>query len=183
MLLGGVIGAPGNWSDIGSEPPDGTYALVRYSSATVELLSDMTASRTLWYADDGERLVVSTSQRAVVALLGDFELDRGAVPWLVSSGSLGPDCSWDRRVRRLPGDSRLVLDRHTWRSSLERRPAVFAPVARSRNDHLARLREALAWSCSGALDIDSGRWLLPLSGGVDSRLILDFMVAGGRRPQ
>ena len=182
VLLGGVIGEAGRWWDVGSDPPDGTFVLVRYSGASVELLSDITASRTLWYAQDEERLVASTSQRAVVALLGDFDLDHGAVSWLLSSGSLGPECSWDARVRRLPPDSRLVLDRRTWRSTLDQRRAVFAPVARRREDHLDLLRDAIAWSC-GALDIDTDRWLLPLSGGIDSRMILVFMVKSGRRPK
>ena len=125
-----------------------------------------------------ERLIVSTSQRAVVALLGGFELDRGAVSWLLSSGSLGPDCSWDSRVRRLPGDSRLILDRRTWRTTFEQRPAVFEPVARRPRRHLGLLRDAVAWSC-GALDIDTERWLLPLSGGLDSRADPGFMASGG----
>jgi hypothetical protein len=182
VLLGGVIGAAGRWWDVGSEPPDGTYVLARYSGASVELLSDMTSSRTLWYALDEDRLVVSTSQRAVVMLLGDFELDLAAVAWLLTSNTLGPDCSWDARVRRLPPDSRLVLDRATWQAALELRPAVFEPVARSSKDHLDLLREAIAWSC-GALDIDTDHWLLPLSGGIDSRIILAFMVKSGKRPR
>ncbi len=182
LLLGGVIGQAGRWWDVASEPPDGTYALARYSGATVELLSDITASRTIWYACDEERLVVSTSQRAVVALLGDFDLDPAAVSWLLSSGSLGPECSWDSRLRRLPGDARLVLDRQAWRTTLEQRPAMFEPVARSRQQHLELLRDAIAWSCE-ALDVDTERWLLPLSGGLDSRLILAFMARSGRRPR
>ena len=182
VLLGGVIGEAGRWWAVGSEPPDGTFALVRYSDASVELLSDVTASRTLWYAQDQERLVASTSQRAVVALLGDLDLDHGAVAWFFSAGSLGTECSWDARVRRLPTDSRLSVDRHTWRTTLDQRPAVFAPVARRREDHLRLLRGAIAWSC-GALDIDTDRWLLPLSGGMDSRTVLAFSAKGGRRPK
>ncbi len=182
VLLGGVIGEAGRWWALGSEPPDGTYVMVRYSGETVELVSDMTASRTLWYASDDDRLVVSTSQRAVVALLGDFELDRGAVSWLLSSGSLGPDGSWDARVQRLPGDACLAFDRGTWRAALERRPVTFEPVVRSRAQHLKLLRDAIAWSC-GALDIDTDCWHLPLSGGLDSRTILAFMVQSGRRPR
>jgi len=56
------------------------------------------------------------------------------------------------------------------------------PAARDWEDHLGLLREAISWSC-GALDIDTDRWLLPLSGGVDSRMILVFMVKNGRRPR
>ena len=182
VLLGGVVGEAGRWWGIGTEPPDGTYVLVRYSSTSIELLSDMTASRILWYAHDEDRLVVSTSQRALVALLGDFDLDHGAVSWLLSSGTLGPECSWDSRVRRLPPDSRLTLDRRTWRSTIEQHPAVFAAVARSREDQFQRLRDAIAESCA-ALEIDTDRWLLPLSGGLDSRMILAFMVKAGRPPR
>lgn len=181
VLLGCVIGEAGRWWAVGSEPPDGTYALARYSEASVELLSDVTASRTLWYAQDHERLLASTSQRALVALLGGLDLERSAVAWLCSSGSLGTECSWDARVRRLPPDSRLSVDRHTWQTTIDRRPAVFAAVDRSREEHLDVLRDAIAWSC-GALDIDADRWLLPLSGGMDSRTILAFMAKGGRRP-
>lgn len=182
VLLGGVAGEAGRWWDVGSEPPDGTFALVRYSTASVELLTDVVASRTLWYTQDEERLVASTSLRAVVALLGGLDLDRSAVSWLLSAGTLGPDRSWDSRVRRLPTDSRLVLDRRTWTSTLSQRPAVFAPVARRREVHLDVLRDAIAWSCE-ALDIDTDRWLLPLSGGMDSRMMLAFMVKVGRRPR
>ena len=182
VLLGGVIGEAGRWWEIGAEPPDGTYVLVRYSSTSIELLTDMTASRTLWYAHDEDRFVVSTSQRAIVALLGDLDLDHAAVSWLLSSGTLGPECSWDSRVRRLPPDSKLTLERRTWRSTLEHHPAVFAAAAFSREAHLRRLRDAIADSCA-TLEIDTDRWLLPLSGGLDSRMILAFMVNAGRPPR
>jgi len=182
VLLGGIIGEAGAWWEIGSEPPDGTYVLVRYSPTRVELLTDVLASRPLWYAHDDERLVVSTSQRAIVALLGDFRLERSAVSWMLATGSLGPEVSWDARVRRLPPDSRLSLDRDAWRATIEVRPPRFEPVDRTESEHLALLREALSWCC-GELDISTDRWLLPLSGGVDSRTILAFMVKAGRSPK
>ncbi len=181
-MLGVVIGPAGDWWQVGTEPPDGTFALVRYSPETVELLTDVTASRTLWYALDEQRLVVSTSQRAVVALLGGLSLNREAVTWLLLTGPLGPDAVWDERVKRLPSDSRLTLDRRTWRAELVQRPAVFAPEPGSDREHLERLREAVSWSCAN-LDIDPDRWLLPLSGGRDSRAILDALARCGRSPQ
>lgn len=182
VMLGAIIGDAGRWCQVGAEPPDGTYALARYSAATVELVSDATASRTLWYALDECRLIASTSQRAVIALLGGPSLNREAVTWLLTTGSLGPDASWDLRVRRLPADARLTLDRRTWQAKLVQRPAIFAPGPGTREEHLARLREAVTWSCAH-LDIDTERWLLPLSGGLDSRAILLALARCGRQPR
>jgi hypothetical protein len=181
-LLGATIGGGGKWQELGAEPPDGTYVLARWDDAGVELLSDITASRTLWYACDEDRLIVSTSQRAIVALLGDFQLDASAVSWLLSAGSLGPDRSWDRRVRRLTPDSTALLDRRAWRLTVTALPEMYDPVPRSRREHLDLLRDATAWSC-GQLDVDTDHWLLPLSGGMDSRTILMFMVGSGRSPR
>ena len=182
VLLGAIIGEAGDWWRVGAAPPDGAYALVRSDDDGVELVSDGAASRTLWYAHDEQRFLASTSQRALVMLLGSFDLDAQAVAWLHSSGTLGPEGSWDARVRRLAPDSSLRLQRRTWRVTTDERPVVFEPVARSRREHLGLLREALIESC-GSMDIDLERWVLALSGGVDSRTILASMAAAGTRPR
>ena len=74
VCLGGVFGEPGEWWRAGSDAPDGTYALLRYNEAVVELLSDVVASRTIWYVVADEVFLASTSQRALVALLGGLQL-------------------------------------------------------------------------------------------------------------
>ena len=182
VCLGSVFGEPGEWWRTGSDAPDGTYAMVRFSDESVELLSDVIASRTIWYVVDDELLLASTSQRALVALLGDLELNDQAVSWLMSSGTLGPESSWDARLHRLPGCSRLTFDRRTWRARLDIEPMPFAPVTRDRRAQVANLRVALDWSCAN-LNIDVSRWVLPLSGGRDSRALLAFMTRGGLRPR
>ena len=182
VCLGGIFGEAGEWWRTGSEAPDGTYAMLRYSEATVELLSDAMASRTIWYVVDDEAFLASTSQRALVALLGDLQVNPAAVSWLMSSGTLGPESSWDTRLSRLPGCSRLTFDRGTWRARVETRQMAFATVARDRQAHVSMLRGALAWSCAN-LNIDVGQWVLPLSGGRDSRALLAFMVENGLRPR
>ena len=181
VLVGGLIGDNPGWDVAGSAPPEGTYALLRFSPDVVEALSDITASRTLWYLHDADTFMISTSQRALVALAGSFELDRRSVAWLMSAGGLGPEGSWDRRIGRLPRDSRLTLDRHAWRLRLDETPAQFEPVARSRREHIGLLREAIGWSCQH-LQVDYDRWLVALSGGSDSRVALAFTTKDGRRP-
>ena len=90
VRVGGFIGPPGEWWRVGSPAPDGTYVLARWDAGTVEVLDDIVGSRTVWYAMDEQRLVVSTSQRALAAVLGDVVLDPRAPAWLLSSGTLGP---------------------------------------------------------------------------------------------
>ena len=181
VCLGGLFGTGERWSEAGAPAPDGTYALVRYDAGTVELLTDVTASRAIWWAQTDEELLASTSQRALAALLGDLRLDPTATAWLLSSGTLGPQTAWDTRVHALPPDSRLVLDRLAWQSRVDRRPAVFAAAPRDAAAHVAALREAIAATCA-ELGLDLSQWLLPLSGGLDSRSILAAMAGAGATP-
>lgn len=179
--LGGLFGLPSGWSRVGAAAPDGTYALARYDADTVELLTDVCATRAVWWTLTKDSLLASTSQRALVALLGDLELDPVAAAWLLSSGTLGPETAWDRRLKPLPPDSRLVLDRVAWRCDVRRTPAEFTAAPGGRQQQVARLREAIVATC-GELDLDLSRWLLPLSGGLDSRVILAGISAHGSRP-
>ena len=127
VCLGGLFGDPGQWWVTGASVPDGTYALARHDTRAVELVTDMAASRTIWYAITDDAFLASTSQRALVALLGDFQLDRSAISWLLSSAALGAETSWDARLSSVPPDSRLVLDREQWRTAVQSLSAAFRP--------------------------------------------------------
>ena len=180
--VGGLFGTPGDWWRTGSSAPEGTYALVRWDADTVELLSDICASRTLWYAHTEEAFLASTSQRALVMLLGGFELQPEATACFLSSGTLGPEVSWDARLRRLPPDARAALDRAAWRVTLHEAPFQLNPAAGDVGEGVARLRAAIAATCA-SLNLDIEHWVLPLSGGHDSRTLLAFLVGNGLRPR
>ena len=179
ICLGRMFGPPARWWATGSDVPDETYALVRADPEKVELLSDMVASRSLWYYADDRVLLASSSQRALVALLGSFRLRRSSVEWMLSSGALGPGGAWDERLRLLPADSRLVLRRADWNVEQSSRKAVFQPLGLSAEAQERRLRDALVATCS-KLELPSERWRLPLSGGYDSRAMLLMLAANGR---
>ena len=180
--VGGLFGPPGSWWNVGGEPPDGTYALARWDADTVELLSDVCASRTLWYALTDDAFLASTSQRALVMLLGRFELELEAVSCFLSSGTLGPTVAWDDRVRRLLPDARITLDRAAWHVSERHSPFVLTPAAGGDDAHISRLRDALETTCA-TLDLDQERWVLALSGGRDSRALLVTLAASGVHPR
>ncbi len=173
---GFLLGVSDATSDESLEPraerPDGSYAMFRANSGMVEILTDYTASRTIWYFFNDDWLIASNSQRLIVACLGDFQPNIKADSWMLSSGTLGPGEPWDRRLRCLPGNSRLVLERGTWNLIIEHAPSpVFRPESRSRQEHKALLKEAVKEAIE-SLDIGNSHWTLALSGGMDSRSIL-----------
>jgi hypothetical protein len=172
VCVGALLDGAKDWHRPGSPPPDGSYALLRSSADSVELVADPAGSRTIWYALTEDRLVASTSQRAIVAVLGSFALCRDALAWMLSSGTLGPFGAWDTRLQHLRPGERVVLDRARWKLSRHYEPPVYAPD-RSCNtaEHRQRLTEAVRTVCA-QWRFDTRKWLLPLSGGVDSRGLL-----------
>lgn len=165
--------APGDvaWEQVGTPPPDGSYALFRWSADRVEAVTDIAGSRSVWYVVDEDVFVASTSQRLLAGVLAGVELDERALPWMVVAGFLGPEVAWDRRARLLEGDAVLRLDVASWRWSVDARPAELRPRPGSHGEHRRDLADALR-SSFDRWDLDPARWVLPLSGGADSRGVL-----------
>ncbi len=159
------------WWKTRTEVPDGSFALFRSDDERIELFADYAASRTIWIAKTEDVFVASTSQRAIPWFLGSFEPNHCAITWMLSSGSLGPGQSWDRRARALVPAGSALLDRGSWNLLVNDPPVTFRldPVADT--VHASRARTALSETFA-ALDIDQSKWVLPLSGGHDSRAIL-----------
>lgn len=169
ICLGHVNDA--RWNEVGTTKPEGTYAICRSDGRTVELLSDATASRTLWYYMDEEIVLASTSQRWLATVLGGFEPDDTVLTWMLATGSLGPTGGWDRRLNRLQADSTFTLDLEAWTATLKTEDASFQEVSGTVATVKDRFRSDL-FSAISALNFDFSRWVLPLSGGYDSRAIL-----------
>src|SRR5690554_1782357 len=101
LLCGRALTRGNAWSRPGGPLPSGDYALFREAPACLELATNSVGSRTLWYYLDDHYFLAATSQRAIVLFLGDFRFDPDVVPWMLSSGSLGPALAWDSRIPRL----------------------------------------------------------------------------------
>lgn len=181
VCLGRMFGRVGEWWTPGSEAPDGSYVMARYDDRGLEVLTDILASRPLWYVQTPDLFLASTSQRALVMLLRRFELDPEAVTWMLASGHLGPTC-WDGRFRRLPGDCCLRLDRRSWRLQTRVQPPARDVLRISDVEHIARLRQAILDTCA-SLNLPCDEWLLPLSGGLDSRVLLLGLLLADERPR
>lgn len=151
--------------------PDGSYALFRSDENKVELITDIVGSRTIWYVQTEDAFIASTSQRAIVFFLQDFQPNEEAFSWMLSSGTLGPGLSWDKRIHSLEGNARLILDRSSWETEIKKEKVIYEPVDLPDEEHEIRLKKAMEETFDN-LSIDFSKWILPLSGGFDSRAIL-----------
>ncbi len=171
VCIGNILSQAKPWQQLSESVPDGSYAIFRNDAASVELLTDIVGSRTVWYVKTDEFFIASTSQRAIVYFLNGFQPNRNAFAWMLSAGTLGPGNSWDDRIRQLEPDARLRLDRRSWTLKSVRGDVRFEPLKMPRHEHLGRIASAIEQTFD-SIKIDSSRWTLALSGGYDSRAIL-----------
>ena len=180
VVIGHLLGdASRRESALSHGHPDGSYALFRDRVDRLEVISDPAGSRTIWYYRDEETFIASTSQRAIVAFIGSFQFNEQVVPWVLSTGSLGPSLSWDKRIEMLPPDSSVVLNKKDWSVSRKSTPIEFTPLDQPDEQHERMLSEALEETFA-SFDVDFTQWVLALSGGYDSRSILYLMRDAGR---
>ncbi len=175
LLMGKVFERNDKWNIPLERFPDGSYALFRNNDDYCEVVTDPVASRTIWYYHDDEIFIASTSQRAIVMYLGSFEFEERLIPWMLSSGTIGPDLSWDKRIRRIHADSSVILDKRNWAVTNRSHPVEFHLGGSSDEQNEILLREALIDTFKN-LDLDYRKWILPLSGGYDSRGILCLLL-------
>lgn len=182
--VGTLLDSREDWWKIGRDSPDGSYAICRSDGDRVEVITDDLGSRPLWYVQTADVFLASTSQRAIVRLLGDFTMNPRAVSWMLSAGCLGPEDSWDSRLKRVPRGTRFTLDRHAWAltASLGAPPDDLAAVPVSQAEQVPMMGRSVAQACE-ALDLDLADWRLPLSGGKDSRCLLVYLLRAGHEPR
>jgi hypothetical protein len=160
-----------SWHVPGQPAPEGAFALFRSDDNEVEVLSDAVASRSIWHYHDDELFIAATSQRAIAIVLGRFDFSSAAIPWMVSCGTPGVDVGWDSRVQRVQPDSVVRLDRRTWAQTIEGQPIELRTRAGGGDDPAAALLGVLQ-NVFRATTFNNQEWVLPLSGGYDSRAIL-----------
>jgi hypothetical protein len=174
VCLGMMLKPPEEWWKPTAEVPEGSFALFRADSEYVELLTDMCATRTIWYIKTDSFFIASSSQRAIVHFLQDFQPNLHALLWTITAGCSGPGFSWDNRIESMMPDSKLTLHRATWKLEIETNPVVFQIKKHNWKSAKETLLEALSRVFEN-LELDFSKWALPLSGGHDSRTILYFL--------
>ena len=179
LLVGSIYDQADFWHKPKTEFPDGSYAIFRQDKEHAEIVSDFAASRTIWYYFDEDLFIASTSQRAILMFLQDFKFDARVIPWMLSTGTLGPELSWDIRIKRLPPDASVILEKANWSILLNQNSTQFSPEQMTQIEQKQLLKDTIHKTVSALQNLNFSKWVLLLSGGYDSRAILCFLKKGG----
>ena len=94
----------------GTEPASPDYSFqLKVADHEISASADFTASRAIWYIVHQNTLMISSSQRMILKMLGDFKFNRQAASWMLCSGCLGFGQSWDERIRFLKPNTTLTF--------------------------------------------------------------------------
>ncbi|WP_423818731.1 asparagine synthase-related protein [Salinimicrobium sp. TIG7-5_MAKvit] len=181
VLLGAFFKTE-DWTNFNSSGFDGNYALFRVNSSKMEILTDVLATRTVWYFQDSRLFIAATSQRAIIQYLGEFKFNESVIPWMISSGSLGPKLSWDSRIKKIPADAVLSLDRKEWKIRIKKTPVKFKASTAPKKELKIKLKAKLEKVFTN-LPLDFSKWVTSLSGGYDSRAILNLLIHTGHKKE
>lgn len=164
-------------------PWDGRLLLVRISAdgERWDAWSDWTGSIPLYHAGVGDGRIASTLEPVTVAVAGLTPADiapASAVSLLLNGHFVG-DWTLYREMRVLPADTHAVWERDRWSA---RRVWSVGPSedrwSRGWDELADEMYELMREAVLGTLRL-APEWTLPLSGGVDSRLIAAFGAEAG----
>lgn len=170
VLLGKLFHKNEDWRKTEIDYPDGNYAIFRSNKNKIEVVCDNLGTRCVWYYFDDDLFIASTSQKGIIEFLGNFQFDRLVIPWIISTGSLGPSHAWDKRIEKVPADGSVVIDKNLWTLHTKSNPVHFNPQILPIEKQEKKLFDALATTFKNLDKIQN--WNITLSGGHDSRAIL-----------
>ena len=166
VLLGSILNKEKKWTNPLELYPDGNYAIFRSNNKLIEVVTDTLSTRTVWYYKDDRIFICATSQRAIIKFLASFNFDERVIPWIISTGSLGPLYSWDKRIKRIPPATSLIVEISSWK--LKHSPIMYDKKKSLNNQELSEK----IYKVFDNQNINFKKWILSLSGGHDSRIIL-----------
>ena len=116
--------------------------------------------------------MASNSQRAIITILGDYKPNKETILWMLSSGTLGPYLSWDKRLKSMGAGVILNLELAEWKLTLNQSPIKFEAVEKPPSEHAKSYAKSVKDVVSSfPKGID---YAFQLTGGYDSRLLLNI---------
>lgn len=170
IAVGHIEGYCKSHEKCGFPAPEGTFALIRWNDDEIELVADAFATRTIWYFSDRHKLFASSSQRALIMLLRSFVPNPETATWMLTNGHMGPSLGWDMRLARVAPRTIVSFSRTDWSPVVKKESLSLNTWIKDKNWHISNFAQTVTKGIQ-RLPLNRGSWLLPLSGGHDSRLL------------
>lgn len=148
---------------------DGINYKIQKDKSKISVFTDLVATKSLWRVQTEKFFAISTSQRMLINLLGNFEFNPNTIPWMLSSGIIGPE-SWDKRIHFIQPNQHVIFDIEKWETIVQQKKMI--PFEQNKNEALViqDLYTEINKCCENINN--SEKTGLPLSGGYDSRCLL-----------
>jgi len=165
-----------SWSEFNKrgDSIEGSFTIIRNSESRLQIVSDMVASRTMWWYMNDDVFLASTSQRAIVMYLGEFSFNDNVIPWMLSTGTIGPKFSYDKNLNILSPNTIITLNKKEWILNIDSKEIKLENKYKTIKEAKKKLHESLEKTFE-KFYLDTNKFVLPLSGGYDSRGILLFL--------
>ncbi|MFN3757280.1 MAG: hypothetical protein ACK4RM_10020 [Flavobacterium sp.] len=156
--------------------PDGNYFIFRTNNNEMELLSDYCSTRTIWYYQKpSEYFCFSSFQLPIIIFKEDFKYNNKVTPWMISTGSLGPNNSWDKEINLLPRLTSLKFSINEDKISLSSVEVVPPEKIPQKETDLIEFFDKYLKKGFDNIVIPVKSTALLLSGGGESRLLLWYL--------
>lgn len=153
---------------------EGSFTIIRNSESRLQIVSDMLASRTMWWYMNDDVFLASTSQRAIIMYLGEFSFNDNVIPWMLSTGTIGPEFSYDKNLKMLSPNTIITLNKNEWMLNVDSKEIKLENKYKTKKEAKKKLHDSLEKTFE-KFYLDTNKFVLPLSGGYDSRGILLFL--------
>ncbi|PKV63220.1 hypothetical protein [Pontibacter ramchanderi] len=154
--------------------PDGNYFLFRKTNEYFEIASDQGNSRGIWYYSNNDFFIFSSLQEPIIKLIGGFDFNSQVVPWMLSSGTLGPGNSWDKRLNLLSRNESVKYFYGSGNVKVDNILEVPTQNRAFKKKEVFRLLPEKLKSSFKNINLNAGNTTHLLSGGIESRLLLLF---------
>jgi asparagine synthase (glutamine-hydrolysing) len=172
-----IIGLP-SWSEFESciHEASGFFSIVRVSQDSVWLAVDILRSRPLFYASENGTLMVSDVPDRILERINGLDLDSISGGELALAGFVTGQHTLDKRIHQVPAGEILRVElQEGGRHAVSTPYFSFLPSRKRnipRNDTMVVLQEVFRTAIDRLCEYADNRTIaVPLSGGLDSRLI------------
>ncbi len=164
----------------GYPKPGGTWAKWNYRDGELTIENDCLGFYPIYYYRDETQIVVSNSILKIIAEAGDVEIDKAALKMFVHRNYFLDDCTAYAKIKTLAPNSTIKWTKDSF--SVDSHLLAVKPLNLNSEQIVDTYIELTKQAVARNLP-DNEKFIMPLSGGRDSRMMLLELMERGYKPE